>query len=67
MVDAGLGNLVQDATVSRVALGALAIVLRRVLGVFETRPSGSPAPGGGPHAGGPSCSHCAANKTAPRV
>jgi hypothetical protein len=60
---APLGELVQHAAVSVVALGALAVVLRRVLGVFESRPAAAPGSAGTPHAGGPSCSHCAANTT----
>jgi hypothetical protein len=60
---APLNELVQHAAVSLVALGALAVVLRRVLGVFESRPAASPSSTGTPHAGGPSCSHCAANTT----
>ncbi len=52
---ATVNELVQHAVVSVVALAALAMVLRRVLGVFETRPSqGS---GTAHHAAG--CSHCA--------
>ncbi len=51
---ATMSDIVQHAVVSVVALGALAMVLRRVLGVFETRPtSGS---GGAHHPSG--CSHC---------
>ena len=59
------GPFVQDVAVSLVAIGALAVVLRRVLGVFETR-STSPSAPAGPHTAGPSCSHCAANKTPQR-
>jgi hypothetical protein len=54
---APLGELVQHAAVSVVALGALAVVLRRVLGVFESRPAAAPGSAGTPHASGPSCSH----------
>ncbi|BCS31575.1 hypothetical protein TBR22_A07770 [Luteitalea sp. TBR-22] len=60
---ASAGDLMQHATVSLVALGALGVVLRRVLGVFEPRPpAGQAGAAGGPHAAGPACSHCAANK-----
>ena len=38
---ATMNGLVQHAVVSAVALGALAVVLRRVLGVFERRPPAS--------------------------
>ena len=50
---------VQHATVSAVALGALAVVLRRVLGVFEKRPAGQSGA-----AAAPGCSHCAAGSAA---
>ena len=41
MPDAATVNgFVQHAVVSAVALGALGVVLRRVLGVFETAPAG---------------------------
>lgn len=50
---AGIGELVQHVTVTAVAIGALGVVLKRVLGVFETRPAGPAAPS-------PACSHCAA-------
>jgi len=54
---ASIGDLLQHATVTAVALGALGVVLRRVLGVFETRPAGPAAPS-------PGCSHCAAGSAA---
>lgn len=65
MIPAGmrLGEVVQHAIVALVAMGAVAVVLRRVLGVFEPRPA-TPTAAGGTPAGGPGCSHCAA-KTAP--
>ena len=54
---ASVGNLLQHATVTAVALGALGVVLRRVLGVFGTRPAG-------PAASAPACSHCASGSAA---
>jgi hypothetical protein len=54
---APLNDLVQHAVVSIVALGALGVVLRRVLGVFDRRPSTTP---GATTQGAPGCSHCAA-------
>ncbi len=56
---ASVGDLVQHATVSVVALGALGVVLRRVFGVFGTRPAPRRvrATGMSRH---PACSHCAA-------
>jgi hypothetical protein len=59
---ASLGDLVQHVTVTAVALGALGVVLRRVLGVFETRPSAAGRPSGS--AATPACSHCAAGSAA---
>lgn len=57
---ATMSEIVQHAVVSVVALAALAMVLRRVLGVFETRPtSGS---GVAHHPSG--CSHCATGNAA---
>jgi hypothetical protein len=44
--------MLQHATVTVVAIGALGVVVRRVLGVFERRPVGPAAPS-------PGCSHCA--------
>ena len=62
MPDAATVNgFVQHAVVSAVALGALGVVLRRVLGVFERRPPASPA---GMAQGAPGCSHCAAGSAA---
>jgi hypothetical protein len=56
-----INGFVQDAVVSAVALGALAVVLRRVLGVFERRP---PVSSPGAAHGAPGCSHCAAGAAA---
>jgi hypothetical protein len=55
-----VGELIQHALVTVVAFGALAIVLRKVLGVFDKRPAAS-----GPAAGGPTptCSHCPTGHT----
>ena len=62
MPDAATVNgFVQHAVVSAVALGALAVVLRRVLGVFERRP---PASSPGVAQAAPGCSHCAAGNAA---
>ena len=58
---ATLNDAVQHALVSVVALGALAVVLRRVLGAFERRPPSSSA---GTAPGAPGCSHCAAGSAA---
>jgi hypothetical protein len=58
---ATMNGFVQHAVVSAIALGALAVVLRRVLGVFERRPP-APTPGGTQQA--PGCSHCAAGAAA---
>ena len=62
MPDAATVNgFVQHAVVSVVALGALGVVLRRVLGVFERRrPASSP----GMTHGASGCSHCAAGSAA---
>lgn len=60
---ATIGELVQHALVTLVALGAAGVVLRRVLGVFERPASQSSSPGA-PHATGPACSHCAAGNAA---
>jgi len=56
-----MNGFVQHAVVSAVALGALAVVLRRVFGVFERRPPVSSP--GATHAA-PGCSHCAAGAAA---
>lgn len=62
---ASMGQLLQHVAVTLVALGALVVVARRVLGVFESRPAGShPAPG--TPGTGPACSHCAAGAAAQR-
>ena len=61
---ASLNEIVQHAVVSVVALGAVAVVLRRVVGVFETR-TGNP-PGAGTGQPTPGCSHCAAGTAAQR-
>ena len=58
---ATLNDVLQHALVSVVALGALAVVLRRVLGAFERRP---PASSAGTATGAPGCSHCAAGSAA---
>lgn len=55
-----MGELVQHAIVSLVALGALGVVIRKVRGVFETRPPSQP-PGCGTCAAG----HAAQKKQAP--
>ena len=60
---ASVNELVQHAVVSAVALGAVAVVLRRVLGVFETRPGNPPGTGGAGQPA-PGCSHCAAGTAA---
>ncbi len=52
-----LGDIVQHVVVSAVALGALVVVLRRVLGVFETRPVSQRGPGQATGAA-PACGHC---------
>jgi hypothetical protein len=56
-----LYDVVQHALVSVVALAALGVVLRRVLGVFGGRPPASPE---GTTQGAPGCSHCAAGSAA---
>lgn len=66
MIDAmTFGDLVQHATVCLVALAALAVIVRRVLGVFETRPAGRGS-AGGPGAA-PACSHCASGHAAQKA
>jgi hypothetical protein len=49
-----VGELIQHALVTIVAFGALAVVLRKVLGVFDKRQASTPAPG----RPSPTCSHC---------
>jgi hypothetical protein len=58
-----MNGFVQHAVVSAVALGALAVVLRRVFGVFDRRP---PASSPGMSQVAPGCSHCAAGAAAQR-
>ena len=58
---ATMNGFVQHAVVSAVALGALAVVLRRVLGVFERRP---PASSAGTAQAAPGCRHCAPGNAA---
>jgi len=58
-----IDQLAQHVTVGIVALVAFAVVVRRVLGVFE-RPGGQASSPGAPHAAGPACSHCAAGNAA---
>jgi hypothetical protein len=58
---ATMNDFLQHAVVTAVALGALTVVLRRVLGVFERRPPTS-APAS--TQGAPGCSHCAAGSAA---
>ena len=53
----------QHLTVSVVALVALGVLLRKVLGFFSTRGTAPPA-AGAPHTAGPSCSHCASGTAA---
>ncbi len=55
-------ELVQHVTVFVIALAAAAVVLRKVLGVFERRPAGSAA--GATHGASPACGHCAAGHAA---
>ena len=57
MIEAmGAGELAQHVAVCIVALGALLVVVRRVFGVFGTRPTtATPGPGTATNA----CSHCA--------
>ncbi len=62
---ATMGQLLQHVVVTLVALGAVVVVARRVLGVFESRPAGS-HPGQGTPGAGPACSHCAAGAAAQR-
>ena len=58
---ATINDVVQHVLVSAVALGALGVVLRRLLGTFERQP---PASSGGIAQGAPGCSHCAAGNAA---
>jgi hypothetical protein len=60
---ASVNEIVQHAVVSAIALGAVGVVLRRVLGVFDTRPANPPGAGGARQAT-PGCSHCAAGSAA---
>ena len=62
---ASVNEIVQHAVVSAVALGAVAVVLRRVLGVFETRQANPPGSSGAGQVA-PGCSHCAAGSAAQR-
>ena len=62
MIEAmGPGELAQHVAVCIVALGALLVVVRRVFGVFGTRPT-TPTPG--PGVAAHTCSHCAAGAAA---
>lgn len=56
---ASVGDLVQHATVTAVALGALGVVLRRVFGVFGKHPAPAAGAGSAGVPGAPACSHCA--------
>ena len=56
-------EFLQHASVFVIALAAAVVVLRRVLGVFEARPTGPAVPGSAQSAG-PACSHCAAGNAA---
>jgi hypothetical protein len=58
----GIDQFIQHATVSIVAVIAALVVARRVLGVFERRPSGVSGPSGADAA--PGCSHCASGNAA---
>jgi hypothetical protein len=49
------GEIVQHAVVTLVAIAALFVVLRKVLGVFDKRQAASPTAPAGPS---PTCSHC---------
>lgn len=60
---ATLNEIVQHLTVSAVALAACVVVLRRVLGVFERRPT-TPTEGPGLANATPACGHCAAGSAA---
>jgi len=55
----------QHVIVTLVALGALAIVLRKVLGVFGGASTSTAAPGTArPPSAAPNCGHCAAGTAA---
>ena len=56
-------ELWQHALVTLVAVLALGIVLKRVVGVFESRPPGGPARPGAA-AGASACAHCASGAAA---
>lgn len=56
MLEMAAGELIQHATVFVVALGALAVVLRKVLGVFDRRPAAQK----------PACGTCASGAVAHR-
>jgi hypothetical protein len=58
-----IDQLAQHVAVGVVALLAFAVVVRRVLGVFERPPGQSSSPGAS-HATGPACSHCASGSAA---
>ena len=64
---ASFADSVQHVIVTLVAFGALAIVLRKVLGVFGGSPTASPTTAGGsgqPSSSAPACGHCAAGAAA---
>ena len=62
-----LGESLQHVVVSGVALVALAVVLRRVAGVFGSGASASTPAGGPPASTAPACGHCAAGHAASRT
>lgn len=64
---ASVGDLLQHATVTAVALGALGVVLRRVFGVFGRRPAPAAGAGSAGISGSPACSHCAAGSAAAKT